>query len=121
MQNNLINEENIDDEENDDFEWPTFTIISYIDKKLIYIMYLFREKKYLYSSLCFYIGFAIFSLPLFKFFQVLHNNFTLEHLINPEEFHISNSVSLGIFFCYVSMLYLALVFIWKIMVVFLST
>lgn len=119
MHNYLINEDNIDDEEEDYFNYFTFTLFRYIDKKLIYIMYLFREKKYLYPSLCFYVGFVIFALPLFKFYQVLHSNCTLERLLNPEEFHISNSVSLGIVFCYLIMVYLALVFFWKIMVVFL--
>lgn len=116
MNNNLIHVEDIENEE--DFECPKFEFIDNINKRLIYIMHCFREKKYVYNISCFIVGFVIFLFPLLKFIQIINYNFNIEIIIN-HSFNISHSVSYGIFFCFIINFYIIAVLIWKILILFL--
>lgn len=116
MNNNLIHVEDIENDE--DFECPQFEFIENINKRLIYIMHCFRERKYTFTLCCLLVGFIIFLFPIFKFAQVINYNFNFDIIIN-HSFNISHSVSYGIFFCFIINFYIIGVFIWKIIILLL--
>lgn len=116
MNNNLIHVEDIENDE--DFECPQFEFIENINKRLIYIMHCFRERKYIYTLCCLLIGFIICLFPIFKFVQIINYNLYFDIIIN-HSFYISHSVSYGIFFCFLINFYIIIVFIWKIIILLL--